>query len=105
MAKKIVKFTVTDGMKPGRSEEPGRPFTLKLPVPIMLVTGSSKRVKLGVTCNMTCVVVGKEKSEVFGPGQELSVELLAARDIFNMGAGEVVAKASPVDCTNLELAE
>jgi len=99
--KDIVKFEVTDGRKPTRSDEVGRPFLLKLSLPVRIAHGSKSRVKLGVSCNLPSVVVGKAGAELFAPNAQLSVELLAGNEVLNMGDGEVVARVFPIDCSNL----
>ena len=98
--KKIVEFMKTDGLEPRREfgDNGGRPFLLRMPFTVAEQVG--RRVRLGLSCNLPCVVVRSGKAELFAPGQELEVGV----DI-GYGEGEVVAKCYPIDCSNLELSD
>jgi len=108
VAKRIVKFAVTDGRKPSRTEEVGKPFALKIPIALKLAAGQSRRVKLGLSCNLPTVIVGKQGSLLFSPGKELEVDIVGegpGQEVLNIGEGEVIAKAFPIDSSGLDFAE
>lgn len=102
MAKKVVvKFKKTDGLEPRRSEIDGKPFALKLPLPISgRPAGTApQRIKLGLSCNLPCLVIANGVTEIFAPDQELSVTLTLTEGGY--GQGETVARCYPIDCTNM----
>lgn len=108
MAKKvIVRFRRTDGFKPSRADEAGRPFFLKTPVDVSLAQGGKQVIRLGLFCDMPCLVVRSGWSKLIPPGTELEVEIENPLNSFTLafGAGEVVARAYPLDCSNLEAEE
>lgn len=90
--KKSVEFKILDGMKPVRLEIPGRPWALKAP----LAVRDSRRLRLGVSCELPVLVVKGNKVEFFAPNQELAVDIADVT-----GAGEVVARAFVVDCSDI----
>lgn len=106
MAKrKIVQFKKGDAPSPGRSDDLGRPFLLKLPVSVTLPATGSRSVRLGLSCNLPCFVCREDFVKVFAPGQELEVTLknhdLASPLV--LGQGEVVARCFLLDSTELEI--
>lgn len=104
VAKKIVKFKVSDGRKPTKSENPGKPFDLRLPISVNLTPNQSSTVRLGVTCDLPTIVVRGGTAKLFAPGEELLVELKnTTNDNNSWGEGEVVARAFVVDNTGLDV--
>lgn len=105
MAKKKIKFKLLDGMKPRKLESAGKPFGLRLPLAINLPPRTSMTVRLGLSCELPVVVVGTvgRESKIFSPGTELSVDVQSLDEAVNFSAGEVVAKAFVLDCTDCEL--
>lgn len=110
MAKRrVVQFKKGDGLKPGRSEEPGRPFLLKTPVDITIRPQQVQAVRLGLSCNLPVLVTRGADAKVFAPGQELEVTIEGAGrkgpsdEILEFGVGETVARCFVLDCTDLEL--
>lgn len=105
MARRIVKFAVTDGRKPSKTEEVGKPFALKMPVPLRMAARTTRTVTLGVSCNLPSIVVCRGKAEVFPPGAVIKVDFATAEDALDIGEGETVAKLFPIDSTYLEIGE
>lgn len=105
LKKLIVEFKRGDAPAPGRSEQAGRPFLLKLPIPVTVPPVGVRTVKLGLSCNLPCVVSRRGgKSELFGPDQELEVTIKNS-DTVNplvLGQGEVVAQCLVIDNTDVE---
>lgn len=111
MAKKIVKFTTTDGFKPRKLTKVGAPFGLKLPFTLNLPSAVTKLVDLGVTCEyplvVTCAInpLGtKIQSPVLiAPGQSVSVTISAGAQNLSLSEGEIVAHAYILDNTGAEI--
>lgn len=103
--KLIVEFKKTDGPAPGRSEQAGRPFLLKMPMPVTVPPLGTRVVKLGVSCNLPVVVCRRgNDAQLFAPGQELEVKVQNA-DLtapLQVGTNEVVAQCFVLDNTDLE---
>lgn len=101
---RLVKFKLTDGMTPRKLETTvGKPFGLRAPLTVNIPPSGKQVVRLGLSCELPVLVVGKTDCKVFGPGQELAVELSAEADGASFGEGEVVAKAYVIDNTHFEL--
>lgn len=101
MAKKRVKFQVTDGVMPKKSSIEGGPFELRLPMTVNVGLGGAS-VKLGVVCPTPCVVVRNKSSILFGPGAELSVFIEGRNDgVQSFSQGEVIAHVFVIDNTDM----
>lgn len=101
---RLVKFKLQDGMTPRKLETtPGKPFGLRTPLTVNLPANGKQTVRLGLSCELPVLVVGKSESKLFGPNQELSVDLSSEADGATFGEGEVVAKAYVIDNTYFEL--
>jgi len=106
MAKKKVMFSTTDGMQPRKSDSPGKPFNVRLPMTVNISAHSSKEIRLGVSCELPVVLSRDGVASLFAPRQEISVTLKNSGDsVLSFGEGEVVAQAYVVDCTEMELAK
>jgi hypothetical protein len=102
MAKKKVKFTLSDGVAPLQSEEPGRPFLLKMPINITIPSRVDSDLDLGVAVDRACVVVRGSVCTLFAPNTKLSVKLVnPAAEVLVMGRGETVARLFVLDNSDL----
>lgn len=101
--KLVVEFKKTDGPTPGRSEQAGRPFLLKLPMSITLPPGATRVMKMGLSCNLPAIVCRRGETTIFAPGQELEVTLRNNEvNPLVLGEKEVVAQCFVLDNTDLE---
>lgn len=100
MAKKKVKFSVTDGLKPVKG--PTGQILLKLPLPLNLKSGS-RTVSLGLSCDRPLLVVCGGKMNYFPPNSGLTATLSAEADELNYGSGETIATCFVLDNSDVEL--
>jgi hypothetical protein len=104
MAKKKVKFKITDGLRPRKSEGSGKPFELRLPMDIAVASMSNTTVKLGLSCEVPLVVVRGTSIRVVAPGEDISIEILNPNQAtLALGMGEVVARGFCLDNSDCEL--
>lgn len=105
MAKCKVKFSVSDGKMPKKTENAGAPFALRMPMNVTVPKGSTRPLKLGITCALPCIIVRASEAKLFAPGQEFVVDLAAHNDTLVIGENEVVAHCFVIDNTHAVLVE
>lgn len=105
MAKKKVKFKVTDGLRPKKMLAPGKPFGLRTPVPLNVPRGGSRLLGLGVSCELPVVVVDMSGCHLFAPGEDLKANIVARESAIDLSENEVVAKAFVLDNSDVEVEE
>lgn len=99
MAKKKVKFDVTDGKAPRKIDTPGKPFGLRAPMDINVPVGVNRSLSLGLTCQLPVVVVDSAGASLYPPNTQLRANLTNV----NVSEGEVIAQAFVLDNSDVEV--